>query len=265
MAIGGLLRRIGRGVICATLVASAWGMGMPATPAAVPGGPSFSGGFDQKMDLQADVITFVQKGGAFSSMVASGNVEMKTGDGMTLLCDYLNYNPEEEKMHAKAQGSKRVIIRDAQRTGECGQLIYDTKTSKSILSDNAKIVQGEFVVTGDVLTFSPVEGGMQMTDESSASVQKGRASPSLAKEAEENVKKMMETFPLQDGEARRILDGKGQPARVTIDTKKRASGPTSQSVGPQSGRISPETLDRIPDKSQPKGPTPTGKALELEE
>ncbi|QWV96721.1 lipopolysaccharide transport periplasmic protein LptA [Geomonas nitrogeniifigens] len=82
-----------------------------------------------------------------------GKVVARQGD-MTLYTDRMvvSYNgPNNEVSQVEAFGNVRIVQEDRQATGAHG--VYDPKTARIVLDGNPKVVSGEDVVTGKVITY----------------------------------------------------------------------------------------------------------------
>ncbi|MCX7015986.1 MAG: hypothetical protein NTW86_26095 [Candidatus Sumerlaeota bacterium] len=220
---------------------------------AAPAAPSFGGATGgQAMDLFADSITLAQKNGEFNAMVAVGNVEMRLEQGQRIFCDRLDYDPAQQKTFAKAEGKNRVRVKDQDTNAECGRLTYDMKTSQYILEDGAKIVRKDGTyITGERLTFTSSAGGTQMINDSSNSAARSQAGTTLSEQAQANIDKMLQTFPIEDGKARNLVWGSGQGAVMTFNTKKQGgeSSAASQSTG---NAITSQNVGQIPERGGAK-------------
>ena len=82
-----------------------------------------------------------------------GKVSARQGD-VTIYSDKLviHYSSGEKEVdQVEAFGNVRIV--QGNRVGEAGHAIYDNKTGKITLDVNPKVVQGEDVITGRVITY----------------------------------------------------------------------------------------------------------------
>ncbi|WP_224963267.1 lipopolysaccharide transport periplasmic protein LptA [Geomonas subterranea] len=82
-----------------------------------------------------------------------GKVVARQGD-MTLYTDRLvvSYSgPNNEVSQVEAFGSVRIVQEERQATGAHG--VYDPKLARIVLDGNPKVVSGEDVVTGRIITY----------------------------------------------------------------------------------------------------------------
>ncbi|GFO65553.1 lipopolysaccharide transport periplasmic protein LptA [Geomonas paludis] len=85
--------------------------------------------------------------------IFEGKVVARQGD-MTLYTDRLvvSYNgPNNEVSQVEAFGNVRIVQEERQATGAHG--VYDPKLARIILDGNPKVVSGEDVVTGRIITY----------------------------------------------------------------------------------------------------------------
>lgn len=81
-----------------------------------------------------------------------GQVVVRQAD-MTLYTDRLvvTYGPDNQVTQVEAFGNVRVVQEDRQATGAHG--VYQPKEARIILDGNPKVVSGDDVVTGKVITY----------------------------------------------------------------------------------------------------------------